>query len=361
MPTFPSHWAPCSGSIEEGEMPWQSAIRELYEETNLQEANNVKPDSQYGLYVDVPHPAGNNRTIRVYPFTVRVPNDWTLELRGTEHDRYEYVSVSDLECLEPAVPELATTFHHATFGAYLPDVPSKVREWAGDHVNGAATLARKALEMVRNEQISKETVQNMRMMRPTMVAITNALDQLQQQHDPVTALHALDVETQRAVDMAVDFFDQIILRDKSRERPLRVVTFSRSSTLVKILQRVVQTHGDKISIECSRSTPGEEGGLVAQDLGGVPCHDDAAIELSIQNGMVDILLVGADVVLKDCIVNKIGTYRLAQAAVASKRCRVVCSSDRFKIWSDIFPPPMESIFECIPCNLFDEILVPKPL
>ena len=359
MPTFPAHWAPCSGSIEEGEVPWQTAVRELYEETNLQEANNVSPDSQYGLYVDVPHPVGNNRTIRMYPFSVRVPSDWNLELRGTEHDRYEYVSVSDLECLEPAVPALATTFHHATFGAYLPDVPYNVREWAGDHVNGAATLARKALEMVQNGKLSKETVQRMRMMRPTMVAITNALDQLQQ-HDPETALQALDVETQRAVDMAVDYFDRI-LRERSRESPLRVVTFSRSSTLVKILQRVLQTHGDKVSIECSKSTPGDEGALMAHDLGGVPCREDDAIELSIQHGMVDVLLVGADVVLEDCIVNKIGTNRLAQAAAASKKCRVVCSSDRFKLWSDIFPPPLESIFECISCNLFDEILVPKPL
>ena len=109
------------------ESPPETARREIQEETNI--SVDILPDKmQYGLYVDVPFrkTAERETIIRVYPFTVQLPSDWKLELRGTEHDSWKFVSVAELEALEPAVPGLARAFHHATKGKYLENVfPSK--------------------------------------------------------------------------------------------------------------------------------------------------------------------------------------------------------------------------------------------
>ena len=57
-------------------------------------------------------------------------------------------------------------------------------------------------------------------------------------------------------------------------------------------------------------------------------------------------------------VNKIGTAQLAfickQAGVP-----IISSADRWKLWSDVYCPPLEDIFEVIPSELFDHVLVPK--
>jgi 8-oxo-dGTP pyrophosphatase MutT (NUDIX family) len=174
MPTFPCHWAAISGSIEPGETPWEACRRELMEETNLNsEILLAQPDRQSGLYVDVPFANKNEsnednnnennkdynenqqsqrptRTIRVYPFTVEIPASSDLQLRGTEHDLFQWITLDHLELkheLEPVVPALVTAFHHATAGRYLTPVTPSEREWADDHVSGAATMARRAVEL----------------------------------------------------------------------------------------------------------------------------------------------------------------------------------------------------------------------
>jgi 8-oxo-dGTP pyrophosphatase MutT (NUDIX family) len=216
MPTFPCHWAAISGSIEPGETPWETCRRKLMEETNLNsEILLAQPDRQPGLYVDVPLTRNNDennnnnenkkdynenqqshrppRNIRVYPFTVEISESWDLQLRGTEHDLFQWITVDHLERrheLEPVVPALVTAFHHATAGRYLTSITPSEREWADDHVSGAATMARRAVElsMVSSQSSSSDAVaenyhwhaeqadpSRMIMMRPSMVAIVNAL------------------------------------------------------------------------------------------------------------------------------------------------------------------------------------------
>lgn len=204
MPTFPSHWAPCSGSIEEGEIPLVTARRELMEETNLScsellLAESQEPRSQHGLYVDVPFPSRDksqpSRNIRVYPFTVEIPDvGFELELRGTEHDTYQWFTVDQLEQLQPAVPGLAQAFHHATAGRYLASVTQQEREWANDHVN---------VELVRSHQADPA---RMIMLRPSMVAIVNALNPIiQKQQKPQEVRASLQQEADRAIDHAVEY------------------------------------------------------------------------------------------------------------------------------------------------------------
>jgi translation initiation factor 2B subunit (eIF-2B alpha/beta/delta family)/8-oxo-dGTP pyrophosphatase MutT (NUDIX family) len=356
MPTFPSHWAACSGSIEEGEIPSQTALRELQEETNLPVV-----DLQGGLYLDVPFKSsrGGETIIRVYPFTVKLPLNWKLELLGTEHDSFQFVTVDALEALQPAVPGLAQAFHHATHGQYLPSaIMPAIRDWYTDKVNGAAVMARNAVKLVEAGSADAATL---RMMRPSMVAITNALDSLVVQ-TPAQVLEDMQRDLERTVEYAVHVLQPLIAehRQSHPESPFTVATHSRSSTILTVLRRTLHEckRGD-VRIICGKSTPGDEGILMAQDLGDnvAECVQDNELLEMIRTNCVDALLTGCDCLTEKDVVNKIGTGDLARAS-ASAKTQVFCCVDHWKQWNDIFPPLLEDIFECVPFDLFDAILMP---
>jgi ribose 1,5-bisphosphate isomerase len=418
MPTFPGHWAACSGSIEEGETPAQAALREIQEETNALDddsdgSDNLRqlPSSElsYGLYVDVPFPSRNpdnqhekgkidddvdaptsKRIIRVYPFLVELPHEAIarLQMRGTEHDAFQWVSVSELERLDPAVPGLARAFHRASRGAYLltsnqaADCPAtRAREWASDRESGANAMARNALRILsqfehpRQRDEMRHFADCMLMMRPSMVAITNALMRFKTlvstsvdamsdgEHPAATVSKELERETDQAVQRAVEVLRSTIKpRCRDPSDSTHVVVFSRSSTLVSILQQLGAAEESKLVVTCSRSTPGDEGAIMAQDLTNekIQAHvvDDAELldpSWWLEH-RVDAVLVGSDCILAQAVVyNKVGTKALAEAANQAG-APVVCCGDAFKAWDDSFPPPVEDIFEPVPRGLLQHVV-----
>ena len=434
MPTFPGHWAVISGSIETpsndqlvenvkdhghikferqakvfDNSPLDAVKRELTEETNLQPIH-VEKLTQHGHFLDVPFT--NDKMIRVYPFALVLPdNDFTLEIRGTEHDTYRMVSVAELERLQPTVPGLAMAFHRATFGKYLQfnDQNYFVREWANDHVSGAATMAKQALQLVienagkadddrtcqatssseiesslpissTNEWIQKRR-DEMIMMRPAMVAITNALLQVHDLDSAQQTLESLSSEATQVIDMATKAIQQIISERKRDLSTFRIATFSRSSTLLGILTKVWQSLDslphppESLELICAKSLPGGEGSLMARDLTTITadkanvvvvCVEDNELCQQIRNHQIDLVLVGSDCLLTSTrqLVNKVGTLELAQAVHETRRhggpCQIVCCTDRFKVWDvDCYPPPIEEdIFEYVPMNLMDQVLCP---
>ncbi|KAL3944172.1 MAG: hypothetical protein SGBAC_001729 [Bacillariaceae sp.] len=95
MPSFPNHWAGISGTIEAGETPLQAAERELHEETNM----SCESSMESGLFVNVPYVSKRTqetRIIRVYPHVVQIPETVELEMRGTEHDSFKFITVQEL-------------------------------------------------------------------------------------------------------------------------------------------------------------------------------------------------------------------------------------------------------------------------
>jgi translation initiation factor 2B subunit (eIF-2B alpha/beta/delta family)/8-oxo-dGTP pyrophosphatase MutT (NUDIX family) len=422
MPTFPSHWAACSGSIEEGETPTEAARREIQEETSAfdDESGSAKEGPpppfmhSYGLYVDVPFPSssptnqrkngdGNddvdtrapNRIIRVYPFLVDLPREAAtrLQMGGTEHDAFQWVSLSELERLEPAVPGLAQAFHHASMGAYLSqesnhqtDNPVRIaRKWASDRESGANAMAMAALRILaqfehpRQKSEMLHLAECMIMMRPSMVAITNSLMRFKalvagsvgvmadrKEHPAAIVSKQLEEEIDRAVQRALDVLRstfKLRRRDPSGTRdpsdPLHVVVFSRSSTLVSILRHLGAE--SNTTVTCSKSTPGNEGVIMAQDLSNVKIQaqvvDDAALldPSWWRDHWVDAVLVGSDCILAHAVYNKVGTQALAEAANRA-RVPVICCGDTFKAWDDSFPPPVEDIFEPVPRRLLQHVV-----
>jgi translation initiation factor 2B subunit (eIF-2B alpha/beta/delta family)/8-oxo-dGTP pyrophosphatase MutT (NUDIX family) len=408
MPTFASYWAGISGSIEQGEEPWQTAKRELQEETNLvpcstDDAKDTEVSAAGsgpkcvlvqagGLYLDVPFQ--ENRKIRVYPFVVHLrepANQELLEMRGTEHDTFQFISLQALEELEPAVPGLATAFHHATAGAFLKRhvLPHAVWNWADDRANGAATLAKKALELARDHP--GLSIGTMAILRPSMVPIVNVLRSLEQkiQHGQNVAtaaqalLDSMEEEANLSIQLGVDYllttyFDALQRCPQGHgsmvSPPFTIATFSRSSTILKLIQRLLTTMNDQgtnestiglLRILCAKSTPGDEGILMAQDLTTLLGHvestvsvehvDDETLHQAIRDGTVNVVVVGSDCVMDDQIVNKVGTKALAETCHKSGTTTVLCCTDQFKYWDDQFPPPLEDIFECIPKSLIHHV------
>jgi translation initiation factor 2B subunit (eIF-2B alpha/beta/delta family) len=206
-------------------------------------------------------------------------------------------------------------------------------------------MAVKAMELLQQECIAP---QQLLMLRPTMVTITNALQRVIGGESPGVVRTALQEATKEAVEAALTYIRPLV-----KDNNVRIATFSRSSTLLSILQKLQSEMS--CEIVCSKSTPGDEGLVMAKDLDAM-CVDDEALIQQLES--FQLVLVGADCILPHAVVNKIGTARLAQAALKA-HCPVLCCSDVFKIWNDIFPPPMEDIFEEVDKGLFTKVIVPE--
>lgn len=77
---------------------------------------------------------------------------------------------------------------------------------------------------------------------------------------------------------------------------------------------------------------------------------------------VDVLLIGSDCILPQgttSMGNKVGTKRLCEIA-QTNNIPVFCCADTWKVWDDIFPPPIETdLFEFVPLNLVTKLLLPS--
>lgn len=107
-----------------------------------------------------------------------------------------------------------------------------------------------------------------------------------------------------------------------------VLTHSRSATVSQILQACAEKD---ITVICSESRPGYEGRILARELSGegvdVVFTTDA--ELFSHVDEADIVMVGADTILKEHVVNKTGTSALASyARTKEKEVWVVSASHK---------------------------------
>lgn len=110
-----------------------------------------------------------------------------------------------------------------------------------------------------------------------------------------------------------------------------IVTLSYSSTVQHALIHA-QRAGRRLEVICAESWPGNEGSETAQLLTSCGVHarllsDGKAIE---SIARADLVLVGADMLTNDGLVNKIGTRRMALAAsTAGTPFYTLCGSEKF--------------------------------
>ncbi|KAL3782681.1 hypothetical protein ACHAW5_001362 [Stephanodiscus triporus] len=402
--------------------PLEAALRELLEETNLAEIFGGGDDRgvsclrnciKQGLHVDISSDrsggAFGGRIIRVYPFALTLPacrlsspagddgvadilkntdarssSMWSnLEMKGTEHDEMKIMTIEDfLDMMEPCVPALKLAFHHATLGSYL-NLPEDIRTWERDRVNGAAFLARQALTLAAaHTNAGRENTHNLQssfgqpsiphsiaMLRPSMVPIVNLMNEFDRRmqtdsdSDRVgeNLRQSLDEEIGKCVDLGFEtimrYYAQWTLNSPSAT-VFAIGTFSRSSTVKKILERL-QEESNGVKVLCSQSTPGDEGELMAADVPGATLLSDQKFRQYIEQGKIELVIVGADCILQEGkgIVNKIGTASLSTYC-KQKNIPLICCADRWKVWEDVYPPGLEDIFELFIPDKSEHVLIP---
>jgi translation initiation factor eIF-2B subunit delta len=199
-------------------------------------------------------------------------------------------------------------------------------EIRGDTSSGAAEIAQKgatllldALKQARGEEI-KSVGRGLIDAQPAMAPIFNLVNHLfhaiEPLHDPQAIREKGRAAVQGFLEALISASEKIgghaLSLLKGRRR---IMTHSYSSTVLGVLEKV-----RGIEVVCLESRPLGEGLSAARALGerGIRVRlvtDFAALALV---GECDVLMVGADAITPDGVVNKIGTYGLALAAQDQK-------------------------------------------
>ena len=215
-------------------------------------------------------------------------------------------------------------------------VQALIGELAADNTSGAvemATRAAEALVLFAGEadaqdassflwqlvSTGKALIQAQPSMAPLFTLVNSVIASVQGARDVDSARRA-------ASTTARDFGTALHTRSERIARQAlsfllaggsSVLTHSRSSTVMAALQ-LATTHGRQLEVMCTESRPIYEGRVVAaslaeEDIKTTLITDSAAGHFMNQ---VDLVMVGADSVSTEGVVNKIGTFPIALAARA---------------------------------------------
>jgi translation initiation factor 2B subunit (eIF-2B alpha/beta/delta family) len=135
--------------------------------------------------------------------------------------------------------------------------------------------------------------------------------------------------------------------------PDRILTLSYSSTVVSAirLRRPLQT-------VCMRSEPGSEGWRMAEETRDVTTPILMDDREALDQLPADAVLVGADAVTPDGVINKVKTRALAESARAKGIPRYAVAGNTKFVGARL---PLRPAFEVTPLELFTAIAVPRAL
>ena len=198
----------------------------------------------------------------------------------------------------------------------------EVEAIADDHRSGASALLWRGLAVLKRaaaagpDSLERTAVQVCRA-QPSMGAIWNAACVALDDSDADTRDHparSLD-RFQAEVVAAEQAVGPAAARQLSRFADLaRVVTCSSSGTVAKVLE--ILGADRSVRVACAEGRPVYEGRAMAARLGqaGVPVelYTDAGLGASL--GVGDVVLLGADTVTGESVINKVGSAQLAALA-----------------------------------------------
>ena len=228
-------------------------------------------------------------------------------------------------------------------------VQALIGELAADNTSGAveiATRAAEALVLFAAEADAQDASSFLWQLVSTGKALIQAQPSMAPLFNLVNSViasvqGACDVDSARraASTTARDFGAELHTRSERIARQAlsllpsgsSVLTHSRSSTVMAALQ-LATTHGRQLEVMCTESRPIYEGRVVAASLAeeGIKTTlitDSAAGHFMNQ---VDLVMVGADSVSTEGVVNKIGTFPIALAARAQGvPFYALCGTEKF--------------------------------
>jgi len=334
--THKGKWAAVSGYLEGSEDPLQRAQIEIQEELGLspeyislvREGEALRACDEQTKTVWIVHPflfETRSNTIRL---------DW-------ENAECRWIHPNELRSYE-TVPKLEETFDRVRCNFQsapeeLAKVMVGVDALAKDKVHGASTIGRSAIQLIAaTTEISGTTTSEeifcnllfaalkLRKAQPAMANVRNLIGMLLfsagRKKDSVSAadygklIRSLSEGiAQRSSDASEDASRNavVILPETGH-----VLTHSYSSTVLRALELGIMGR-KQFEVYATESYPGMEGTKFAEALVGlgvpVKLVADSAVGSIIPN--VDIVLVGADSVLKDgSLLHKVGTRSIAAAA-----------------------------------------------
>ena len=232
------------------------------------------------------------------------------------------------------------------------EISRLVDEIQDDRSHGAIELARQALLVLKTTAERSQAgdvdrflheqrgvVQVLVLCRPSMAPIRNVANRLMRAvsdragQSDVRSLREFTVS--KADEMVADSLSAVARIARNVPGLIAdgatVMTHSYSSTVVAALREVYSERRD-IRVVVTRSGPGRTGEQIARQLGGfgipVTLIEDAAAALHVPSA--SIVLLGADTVCVDGVVNGIGSYQLAViSAAAGVPVYVLCDSLKF--------------------------------
>jgi len=236
----------------------------------------------------------------------------------------------------------------------------------------AHTVAVNAADGSDEDNANPSIANSIAILRPSMIPIVNAMNEFHRRVQLGEAikrvggdlLRSFDKETEKCVELGIETIKKLYSEWQSKSTDSKqtfvIGTFSRSiakSILRRFLQ--AQDQASQVNVVCSQSTPGDEGELMASDLGASWLPDEE-FKQQIQQAEINLVLVGADCVLPNNkgLVNKVGTASLASICKQSN-VPIICCTNEWKLWEkDHYPPGLEEIFELVPSDLIDQVLMP---
>jgi translation initiation factor eIF-2B subunit delta len=240
-----------------------------------------------------------------------------------------------------------------------PQIAQAIATIAADSIAGAVEIAERSADvLLRRARMGDERADVLRrdllevgwaliQGHPTMAPLVNLVNLVLWRSE--SADEAPGVR-QAVVDAISEFKRRLRVHEAAiAERALtllrdgaQIVTIGRSTT-VRAALRHAQRAGRRFRVICAEGRPALEGRALAEELAeqGIPVTlvVDALAIVTIRSSQ--LLLVGADHLTAEALVNKVGTYGLALAAQASRvPAYALCGSDKFLPMS--YVPPHQS-------------------
>ncbi|MFW5965359.1 MAG: NUDIX domain-containing protein [Halodesulfurarchaeum sp.] len=303
--SYPGRWAAVAGHIEDE--PETAAIREIREETGLRaEAVSLIARGEAFTVTD----EALQVTWEVHPFrfaaaTREVEPNWET----TEFEWVRPTAIRDRE----TVPQLWTSWER---------VRPTLRSVRSDGESGAATISRRALEVLRDEAALlgesgaewtavADLAESLREARESMAVLQVRIDRaMATAFDRTPA--AVSEAAQETIEHSVAADQEAATVAAERLDGAGVFTLSRSSTVDRALE---QADPETVAVAISR--PGGEGQAVANHLAerglAVTIVEDSAIPVAVASA--EVVLLGADTILSTGdVINKTGSAAGALAA-----------------------------------------------
>ncbi|QSG13074.1 Translation initiation factor 2B subunit, eIF-2Balpha/beta/delta family [Halapricum desulfuricans] len=319
--SYPGQWGAITGYLapERGappDEPGTAARREIREETGLDDPALVRRGEPFAV-----EDAHRGTRWRVHPFlfetgTREIDPNWELQA-------YEWAHATEIRRRE-TVPDLWRSYD---------GVRPTVESVAADDEHGSAWLSVRALEVLRDEAALTadfETVAGVARAllaaRPSMAVVENRINRaMSEASERVPG--AVERAAREGITSAVEADRAAAAVAAARIEGARVCTLSRSGTVEQALDLA-----DPEAVLIAESRPGGEGVAVAESLAArhsVTLTSDAALAGQLNAFGADAVVVGADTIFPDRVLNKVGTYGLALAAAAREiPLYVVASADK---------------------------------